>query len=265
MKVRQSIALLLVTVFALAACAPQAATQAPSPSSATGSGPTVVLGKSDQLGSFLVDPKGMTLYLFLKDSPNTSNCYDACAKSWPPLLADGSPVAGDGLDAAKLGITARTDGTSQVTYNGWPLYYFANDKQPGDTNGQNVKQVWFVISPAGEKVDGASGAAPTAMVMPTGTAAAAGGDVAVTEGSNVSVSIAGFAFDPATIKVHQGTTVTWTNNDAPSHTVTSDTGAFDSGTLQPGSAFSFTFTQTGTFAYHCSIHRSMKATIVVVP
>ena len=80
----------------------------------------VNLGKNDTLGSFLVDDKGMTLYLFTKDTPNTTVCYDKCATAWPPLLTTGSPVAGEGVDASKLGTTNRTDGTVQVTYNGWP-------------------------------------------------------------------------------------------------------------------------------------------------
>lgn len=126
---------------------------APTTAPAAGSGPAnVMVGKSDALGSFLVDSKGMTLYLFTKDTPNTSNCYDKCATAWPPLLTTGNPVASDGIDASKLGTTARKDGTTQVTYNGWPLYYFAKDMKAGDTTGQNVGSVWFVISPAGDSI-----------------------------------------------------------------------------------------------------------------
>jgi predicted lipoprotein with Yx(FWY)xxD motif len=120
------------------------------------------LAKTDALGSFLVDDKGMSLYLFTKDTPNTSNCYDKCAAAWPPLLTTGSPVAGDGLDASKLGTTKRTDGSMQVTYNGWPLYYFASDSKAGDTAGENVGDVWYVVSPAGDKI----------VMAPTSSAAA---------------------------------------------------------------------------------------------
>ena len=126
-----------------------AATQAPASSAAA---TTVSLGKNDKLGSFLVDDKGMTLYLFTKDTPNTSNCYDKCATAWPPLLTTGEPAAGEGVDASLLGTTKRTDGTVQVTYNGWPLYYYQKDKAPGDIVGQDVGDVWFVVSPAGEQV-----------------------------------------------------------------------------------------------------------------
>ena len=107
------------------------------------------VSQNASLGSFLVDSKGMTLYLYTVDQPNTSNCYGPCALAWPPLLTSGAPVAGTGVTASLLGTTTRTDGSTQVTYNGWPLYYFATDKAPGDTTGENVQNVWFVITPAG--------------------------------------------------------------------------------------------------------------------
>ena len=131
-------------------------TEAPPATSAPVAGTAVNIGKNDKLGSFLVDDKGMTLYLFTKDTPNTSVCYDKCATAWPPLLTSGAPIAGSGADASKLGTTKRTDGTEQVTYNGWPLYYFAKDKAAGDVVGQDVGKVWFVVSPAGDKVESAS-------------------------------------------------------------------------------------------------------------
>ncbi len=119
--------------------------------SASSSGAQVNAGTSSSLGSFLVDSKGMTLYLYTKDTPNTSNCYATCATYWPPLLTNGAPAAGTGINASMLGTTKRTDGTSQVTYNGWPLYYYIGDKAAGDTNGENVQNVWFVITPDGAK------------------------------------------------------------------------------------------------------------------
>lgn len=112
----------------------------------------LAVSQNDELGSFLVDADGMTLYLFTKDTENTSNCYDDCASAWPPLLTDGEPVAGEGVDAALLGTTERTDGTIQVTYGGWPLYYWVKDAAPGDTTGQDVGEVWYVVSPGGEAV-----------------------------------------------------------------------------------------------------------------
>lgn len=153
------LATLIALTLLIAACSPQATpTTAPLPTKpaavipVTG-GTMINLGRNDKLGSFLVDDKGMTLYLFTKDTPNTTVCYDKCATAWPPLLTTGAPVGGAGVDASKLGTTNRTDGTSQVTYNGWPLYYYAKDKAAGDIVGQDVGNVWFVISPAGDKVE----------------------------------------------------------------------------------------------------------------
>ena len=155
---------LVVLMLLVAACSPVAVPTASAPTkmpTALPAGPSVMVGKSDQLGSFLVDEKNMTLYLFTKDTPNTSNCYDKCATAWPPLLTTGAAVGKDDVDASKLGTTKRTDGSMQVTYNGWPLYYYVKDTKPGDVVGQNVGEVWFVISPTGEMVKPAA-------VLPTG-------------------------------------------------------------------------------------------------
>jgi predicted lipoprotein with Yx(FWY)xxD motif len=164
MKIPRLILSMLVGLALLAtACSPQATpTAAPPPTEPPATEPpaavpvtgeTIVnLGQNDTLGSVLVDDKGMTLYLFTKDTPNTTVCYDKCATAWPPLLTTGSPVAGEGVDASLLGTTNRTDGTVQVTYNGWPLYYYEKDKAPGDVVGQDVGGVWYVVSAEGNQV-----------------------------------------------------------------------------------------------------------------
>jgi predicted lipoprotein with Yx(FWY)xxD motif len=173
MKISRLILSVLVCLVLLAtACSSQATpASAPPPTEAPATEPAVVpvtgeavvnLGQNDTLGSFLVDDKGMTLYLFTKDTPNTTVCYDKCATAWPPLLTNGSPVAGEGVDASLFGTTDRTDGTVQVTYNGWPLYYYEKDKAPGDVVGQDVGGVWFVVSAAGEKVETAVATEPPA-------------------------------------------------------------------------------------------------------
>ena len=86
---------------------------------------------------------------------------------------------------------------------------------------------------------------------------------ATSGGSGNAVSIAGFNFQPATITIKAGTTVTWTNNDNATHTVTADDGSFGSAKLGSGATFSQTFATAGTFTYHCSIHSAMKATVIV--
>jgi len=113
----------------------------------------VKLGKT-QLGSILVDSKGITLYDFVKDKGTTSVCYGACAALWPPLLTQHKPVAGPGVKASLLGTTKRKDGKLEVTYGGHPLYYFVTDRKPGQTTGQGVNQFggpWWVITSAGKE------------------------------------------------------------------------------------------------------------------
>ncbi|MFC1464449.1 MAG: hypothetical protein ACFLMY_06345 [Candidatus Brachytrichaceae bacterium NZ_4S206] len=117
-----------------------------------GKGVTVRVGKTP-LSNVLVGPNGRTLYMFAKDNtPGESACYDKCAVNWPPLITEGAPAAGPGVNADLLGVITRTDGKLQVTYNGMPLYFWAGDSAPGDTNGQNVNGVWFVVNAAGEAI-----------------------------------------------------------------------------------------------------------------
>jgi predicted lipoprotein with Yx(FWY)xxD motif len=144
-----------LVAFAVAGCGggDDQASAAPSNSNASTLGVTDVSG----LGKILVDSKGRTAYLFEKDTGPMSTCSGACAAEWPPVTTSGKPTAGDGLTASMLGTTKRSDGSTQVTYNGHPLYLFSGDNQPGDTAGQNVDAFgaeWYVLSPAGDKVEG---------------------------------------------------------------------------------------------------------------
>jgi predicted lipoprotein with Yx(FWY)xxD motif len=128
------------------------ATQASTQPAAAGGGVAIAVADS-ALGAILVDDAGRTLYLFEKDSDGESACTGDCAVAWPPLTSEGMPTAGDGADQAKLGTTTRPDGIVQVTYAGHPLYYYAEDTQPGDTNGQEVNDVWYVVSPSGDAIE----------------------------------------------------------------------------------------------------------------
>ncbi len=126
-------------------------TSAGTGSSAAPAGEATVMVADTDLGEILVDGEGRTLYLFTPDEQGPSVCMDDCLANWPSLT--GPATAGEGVDESLLGTAARTDdGTEQVTYNGWPLYYFAADPGPGDINGQGVGDVWFVVDPAGEAV-----------------------------------------------------------------------------------------------------------------
>lgn len=133
-----------------AAVAPATAGTNPSPVT------TVMVGHTG-LGSVLTDRAGLTVYLFEKDSGGKSSCYGACATAWPPVTtASAQPGVAGGANQSLLGTTTRTDGTTQLTYAGHPLYRFAGDHKPGDTTGQGSKAFgagWYVVTAAGLKID----------------------------------------------------------------------------------------------------------------
>ncbi len=124
----------------------------PAAASAAFQEPTISVATDPKFGQILVDGKGMTLYIFTNDKPDQSNCNAGCLGYWPPLLTQGKPVAGMGVDASLLGSTKLADGRLIVTYNHMPLYYFVKDAKAGDVTGQGVQNAWYVISPAGQAV-----------------------------------------------------------------------------------------------------------------
>ncbi len=165
----------LVLVLALAACAAPAGEGSPSPAATDPSmatpepmtaspspteteeaeataGDATVLVADSELGSILTDAEGMTIYWFANDTEGASNCEGDCLANWPPVTVDGEPTAGDGVDA-ELGTITGNDGSTQLTVNGFPAYYFAGDQAPGDTNGQGVGDVWWVFGADGEPIE----------------------------------------------------------------------------------------------------------------
>lgn len=120
--------------------------------------PELTTQQSDHYGTYLAGDDGRALYLFTKDTQGQGNtqaksaCYDKCAEAWPPLTVDGDVEVGDGLQQDLVSTVERTDGKKQVTYGGWPLYYFARDQ--GDAvNGQGMGDVWYLVSPDGSKIE----------------------------------------------------------------------------------------------------------------
>ena len=147
-----SVAVIPLIALAVAACGGGgSAATAATPKTTSGASASVGVA-NNSLGSILVNANGRTLYLFKADSGTMSACTGACATAWPPLLASGTPTAGTGLAASKLGTITRSDGTHQVTYNGHPLYLFIKDTKPGQTTGQGVTAfgaAWFALIPSG--------------------------------------------------------------------------------------------------------------------
>jgi len=159
---RRSVASFALVLVLLAACGggetpTTEATSLPttaSPTTEASPEPTGALVETadSDLGTIVTDSEGTTLYFFLNDTSSESTCYEQCAENWPAFATEGDPQAGEGVDASLLGTTTRTDQTVQVTYNGKPLYYFAGDQNPGDTNGQGIGDVWYVASSDGEPI-----------------------------------------------------------------------------------------------------------------
>ncbi len=138
----------------------------------------VSLGNAGDLGMVLVDSKGMTLYEFKKDKGTESSCYGACEQAWPPLLTTGEPQPSNGTDAALLGTTKRKDGTTQVTYNGRPLYGFAGDKKPGEANGNDFSEFgaqWYALTAQGEEPEDNGGDSSSSDDSGTTTSGSGGG------------------------------------------------------------------------------------------
>ena len=116
----------------------------------------ISLGAASGVGKVLVDSEGMTLYYFQKDQKGSgkSKCEGACAEAWPPLTTEGEPEAMKGVKASMLGTIEREDGTTQVTYAGWPLYTFVEDQKPGEDNGTDSKAFgasWYPLHSNGKK------------------------------------------------------------------------------------------------------------------
>ena len=149
-------ALLALGVLALAACGGSsyggsAATQPSASKAAATSGAAVATGQTD-VGTVLVDGSGKTLYAFAADAKDHSNCSGSCAQYWPPVtVAKGSPTASKDVSAT-VGTTTRSDGSMQLTVNGWPMYTYAGDAAAGDATGQGKNLsggLWWVVDPSG--------------------------------------------------------------------------------------------------------------------
>jgi predicted lipoprotein with Yx(FWY)xxD motif len=164
----------------VAACSSgSSSTAASSPASSAGSSPaasgstsaTVITTATASGGTFLTTSSGRAVYLWAKDTGNTSACTGACVGAWPPVTTTGTVTASGGAKASELGTITRSDGTKQVTYDGHPLYFFAGDAGPGTASGQgsdNFGAKWWLVSPSGSDVTaavtsftaGGSGGAP---------------------------------------------------------------------------------------------------------
>jgi predicted lipoprotein with Yx(FWY)xxD motif len=142
----------------------KASTNTPSASSSSApAAATALHAQNSRYGQILVDGSGRTLYVLTADKGSRSTCYGACATIWPPDTTTGMPT-NSGVTTSMVGTTARNDHTTQVTYNGHPLYTFAHDAKPGDVNGEGIATfggVWYVVGVNGNAIANAPSAPPT--------------------------------------------------------------------------------------------------------
>ncbi|WP_125778030.1 hypothetical protein [Antribacter gilvus] len=167
-RTRTTIAVVSLALFGLTGCggsdtpgtgggdgygAPAASEPAEDETGAADDAVTELSTADTDLGTIVVDGEGMTLYQFDDDTQggDESSCTGQCLTAWPPAHAGDEDPTLEGV-TGEVGTITGTDGMPQLTLNGWPLYYFAGDAAPGDTSGQGVNDVWWVLTPEGERI-----------------------------------------------------------------------------------------------------------------
>jgi predicted lipoprotein with Yx(FWY)xxD motif len=133
---------------------------------------------SGDVGTYLTDGAGRTLYLFASDTDGRSSCSAACTEYWPPLTTTGAAAAAGGARSAMVATITRSDGSKQVTYSGHPLYYFAGDAAAGELKGQGVNGFgarWWVVSPTGASITTESGSGASSPPSTTKSSGGGGG------------------------------------------------------------------------------------------
>jgi predicted lipoprotein with Yx(FWY)xxD motif len=149
----------------LAACSSAASSSSPSagsstPAAASGAATTglVITTKSSSAGEFLTNGSGRAIYLWMKDSMNSSACAGGCASAWPPVIATGGFSVAGGVNKADLSTFTRSGGVKQLAYDGHPLYYFEGDSSAGMVTGQGSDSFgakWWLVNPAGSAITAA--------------------------------------------------------------------------------------------------------------
>ena len=133
---------------------PDTAASTTAPAATPSASASIKTSSTPSIGRYLTDADGRSLYVFLKDQKNVSTCVDACAAAWPPFAASSATSSDSAVKASMVGTITRTDGRSQSTYNGMPVYYYEDDKKPGDITGQGKNEfggLWYVVSPSGQR------------------------------------------------------------------------------------------------------------------
>ncbi|WP_219838072.1 plastocyanin/azurin family copper-binding protein [Paenibacillus sp. R14(2021)] len=198
-----------------------------------------MLGTSAALGNYLTDANGRTLYYFDKDTVGKSVCEGTCLANWPAYHAAGTSVP-TGIAAADWGTITRSDGSQQSTFKGYPLYYFVKDKAHGDTLGQDVNQVWFVVNPA-------TFSGTTAPVAKT-----------------YHVDIKEYSFGTGPLTVEAGSSIVFTNFDDMQHNAVDVDGSFATPLLSKGDSYTITLSKPGVYDYFCVPHKKFMTGQIIV-
>ncbi|WP_217597032.1 plastocyanin/azurin family copper-binding protein [Cohnella sp. GbtcB17] len=209
----------------------------------------VMIGKNAELGSYLTDREGRTLYYFDKDTPQTSACTDTCLANWPAYDAAAGKVPST-LNATDFGTIIRPDGTKQAAFKGYALYYFVKDTKHGDVTGQNVNQVWFVVDPAKFSGTTAGQAAPAAPAEQTG--------------KTYHIDIKDYSFGSGPLTVEAGSTIIFTNFDDMKHNAVAVDGSFAGPLLAKGESYSIKLDKPGTYDYYCQPHKAFMTGQIIV-
>ncbi|GAA3407973.1 plastocyanin/azurin family copper-binding protein [Paenibacillus hodogayensis] len=218
----------------------------------------VMIGSSPELGRYLTDGYGRTLYYFAKDMPQMSACEGMCLTNWPAYGSVSGSLPST-LNAADFGFITRADGSSQATYKGYPLYYFVKDAKHGDATGQNVNQVWFVVdtatfgvAPAEQPATEANGQLPAAPAAPAD------------EAKTYRIDIKQFSFGSGPLTVEAGSSIVFTNYDDMKHNAVATGGSFSTPLLAKGESYTITLNEPGTYDYYCEPHKAFMTGQIVV-
>jgi predicted lipoprotein with Yx(FWY)xxD motif/plastocyanin len=244
----------------------------PAPPITTSSTFTVMINSNAALGKYLTDGKGMTLYYYTKDSPGMSMATAAILANWP-AFSPTSFIPGPGLSASDFA-TITTNGQPQATFKGWPLYYYAKDKVAGDTLGQGIGNVWYVIGSTFPPTPVTTTTVPPTTASPSPTVSTPAGP-AVT----LNITAVNIAFDKSTLTVKAGSSVTliFENQDTGiPHNVSiyqnlaggQVKSIFVGEIIKGPNTITYTFTAPAagaTYFFQCDVHPNMTGTFVVTP
>jgi len=260
-------ALLVIGVIAFSGCTGNKTTSEVNGTTTTTQEPVydISIYENQLLGEMLIDREGRTLYVYERDEAYKSNCYDLCETNWPPFFLDKNVAIPAELEG-DIETIIRDNGKKQLTYKGMPLYIYINDLNPGDMKGQGINGAWMAAATniTRQSVQTVESTTTQKTTTTTGIVTTTT-SLAQAMSGMIDVDIKSGAFTPAVIRITKGTTVDWVNKESIPHTVSSDFGEeLDSDTLGRDQKYSHTFTQAGTYAYHCGFHPSMKGTITVV-